>query len=490
VVFLHAVMATGIHSRSNRFPRFRIRIPVLAAAAFLSFAAPTAFAEVLGSHPDPAKVENASIGIFEGLAPHDRAASGTLYFKFRVNPLFDSAQKAEQRKNLAGMLFCFGARENLGIGNDAYSWAYSAFCKGISPHSLIAGQLTLKGTNMQFGRFGPYIPMQRGILKTFVFRVQYVPGADARVTVWAEPNLSPGATELSQPDGSITRFTADASFDQIRLVHRGDGPGWIFDNLAVATSFEDFVPEPLWRRTWFLAAVFATLVVVVAIAFGVYERARSRRRILLAERESAISGERMRIARDLHDELGSGLTEVLLLGEMAAKSGTDRLPEILRGLRRLHESLDEVVWSTNPRNDSLDRLAGFIIDFARRFVGNSTAEFHAEVPEEFPAAALSTELRHNLLLAVKEALNNAVRHSSAANIRLGMVAENGRIRISITDDGSGMDVAAVQAGDGLRNMADRLRAVGGETRIRSTPGSGTEVVFELPTDCRREGRRE
>lgn len=478
--------------RTNRFSSHRFRIPAFAAAAaVLPFVATTASAEVLASQREPVRVTNSAVEVFDGAsAPHDNTAAGTLYFKFRVNPLSDTVQKAEGRKFLAGLLFRLDGRDNLGVGNDRFTWAYSAFCPGIHPHDQTEDQITLRALAMESGRLGSYLGMRNGVLKTLVVKVEYVPGADDRVTVWMEPDLSPGATERGQSDRIVTRFTADASFDKINLVHRGDGPGWIFDDLVVATSFADFVPEPLWRRTWFLASVFAALAVVAVAAFGVYERARARRRILRAERESAVAEERVRISRDLHDDLGSGLTEVLLLGEMAAKGGADRLPEILRGLRRLHESLDEVVWSTNPQNDSLDRLAGFIIDFARRFVANSAATFHAEIPEEFPTVALSTELRHNLLLAVKEALNNAVRHSGATNIRLGMVAENGRIRISITDDGSGMDVAGARAGDGLGNMAERLRSVGGETRIRSTPGSGTEVVFEFPVDPRPEGRGE
>ena len=479
-------------SRINRFSNLRFRSHALALpAVFLSFLTPTAFAGVLASHREPVRATNSDIEVFRGeLASRDNTGAGTLYFKFRVNPLSDTLQKAEGRKFLAGMLFCQNERENLGVGNDRFTWAYSAFCAGIHPHDQTEEQVTLHAAAMESGRLGPYLGMRNGVLKTIVVKVEYVPGADDRVTVWVDPDLSPGATERSQSDRIVTRFTADASFDRIRLVHRGEGPGWVFDDLVVATSFDDFLPEPLWRRTWFLATIFATLAVIAVAAVGVYERVRARRRILLAESESAVAKERVRIARDLHDDLGAGLTEVLLLGEMAAKGGPDRLPEILRGLRKLHGSLDEVVWSTNPHNDSPDRLAGFIVDFARSFVGNSTATFHAEIPEEFPVASFSPELRHNLLLAVKEALNNAVRHSGATNIRLGMRVESGRILISITDDGSGMDVSGVRAGDGLRNMAERLRAVGGETRIRSAPGSGTEVIFELPADSRQAGPRE
>lgn len=481
-------MPTGMISRIHRvrFARFLVLVCATVLAAFL---APAASAEVLAENPGPVRVANAAVDAFAAkLAPRDKTASGTLYFKFRVNPLSDSVQKAEARAFYAGMAFRSGDRQNLVMGSDPLSWAYSAFYPGIRPFSQNADQLSLNAAKMETGRLGPYLGIRKGVPLTIVFKVEYVPGGGDRVTAWTDPDLTSGATESGQPENITTRFTADASFDRIQLVHRGEGPGWIFDGIVAATSFEDFVPAPLWRRTWFLVFLFASAVVASVAVAVVSERIRARRRILSAERERAVALERVRIARDLHDDLGSGLTEMLLLGELASKSGTDRLPEILSGLRRLHAGLDEVVWSIDPRNDSGERLAGFLVDYARRFVANSTATFHADIAEEFPPVSLSVELRHNLLSAVKEALNNAVRHSGAANIRLGMSVGDGRLRITVADDGSGMDLAAIDAGDGLRNMKERLHAVGGESRVVSRPGAGTEVIFELPVESlRRKG---
>jgi signal transduction histidine kinase len=153
---------------------------------------------------------------------------------------------------------------------------------------------------------------------------------------------------------------------------------------------------------------------------------------------------------------------------------------MLQGLRELHASLDEAVWAINPRHDSLAQLVEFMSESAQRFLRCAPLTFHLEVAKGLPQTHLSASQRHNLLMAVKEALNNAVRHAAATSIRLRVDKFNGGVRISVEDDGCGLDESRVQAGDGLRNMGERLGRIGGKAKIRSQPGAGTEVVFELP----------
>jgi signal transduction histidine kinase len=108
--------------------------------------------------------------------------------------------------------------------------------------------------------------------------------------------------------------------------------------------------------------------------------------------------------------------------------------------------------------------------------------FHLKVAEELPQIHLSASQRHNLLLAVKEALNNAVRHACATKLWLHVAKTNDGVSVAVRDDGCGMDTSRQGTGDGLRNMRERLAAIGGKAEIRSQPGQGTEVLFELPLD--------
>jgi signal transduction histidine kinase len=444
----------------------------------------SANATILMQRSQRTLVQNRSEEILHGaLAPRDDSASDTLYFKFRVNPLSDIVSEVRfGRYYLAGMVFCEGGAENLGIGNAWSASGYSAFCKTFNAPGNSPGELNLHARNPEPGAPTIYLGPRREVPKTFVVKVEYVPGGEDQVTVWLDPDLRPGATEATQSERIVTRFRANASFDQIRLVHRGDADGWMFDDIAVATSFDDFVPKPFWRRPWFLTVAGAALVSAVLGGVVAAERRRARRQVALVEREQAVAAERVRIAHDLHDDLGARLTEIVLLGELAAKSAAEDHPsrEVVQGLRQLHASLDEAVWSINPHNDTLANLVEFLSEYAQRFVRNAPAVFHLEAAEDLPQAHLSASQRHNLLLAVKEALNNAVRHARATKIWLRVTRTDVGVRVAVRDDGCGVESSQQRVGNGLINIRERLGAIGGKAEIRSQPGDGTEVMFELP----------
>lgn len=419
--------------------------------------------------------------------PQDDTSSGTLYFKFRVDPRTDILEEAATKKfYLAGMVLCQGGVEKLGIGNALDAWGYSAFSPSFRFPGNRPGELTINTDQPEPISAISYEVPRRGVRKNFIVKVDYLPGGDDWVTVWLDPDLSPGATEASQSDKIVTRFKADASFDEIRLVHRGIGQGWVFDGIAIANSFEDFVPVPFWRRGWVMALAGLAMAGLVIGAVVALERRRARRQLQVMERQQAVTAERVRIAQDLHDDLGAKVTEIVLLGELAKGRGGEtgenenQIGTILDGLRQLHASLDEAVWSINPRNDSLADLVDFVSDFAQRFLQHAAVDFHLEVAGDLPPLELSATRRHNVMLAVKEALNNAVRHAAASTIWLRFGIEDRRLGITVADDGRGMKEAAEKAGDGLQNMRSRLQSIGGSTEIKSTPGGGATVTFWLP----------
>jgi ligand-binding sensor domain-containing protein/signal transduction histidine kinase len=179
--------------------------------------------------------------ILGGAVKEDDSSTNTLYFKFRVDPLSD----ASTEEYFAAFELYEGDKERLGIGNALKAWAYSAFRADANGESHEGSDyIDLHSSRPEPSTPGTSIIYEnphRGIECTIVFKVQYVPGGDDLVTVWLNPDLGPGATEAAQPESLITKFKADASFNEIHLRHGGGGDGWIFSDMAIATSFGDFV---------------------------------------------------------------------------------------------------------------------------------------------------------------------------------------------------------------------------------------------------------
>jgi ligand-binding sensor domain-containing protein/signal transduction histidine kinase len=204
----------------------------------------SARAVILWSDPGAMLVFENGAGrdMLEGAVKRDDSSNDTLYFKFHVDPQSDSTTE----EYFAAFELYEGDAERLGIGNALKAWAYTAFFEQDKPtetgpapdyldlHSSVLDQ-SVSGTTPS------YEFPRRGVERTVVFKVQYVAGGDDLVTVWLNPDLSPGATEVYQAEALTTRFSANAAFDELRLRHGGAGTGWIFSGLAIATSFADFV---------------------------------------------------------------------------------------------------------------------------------------------------------------------------------------------------------------------------------------------------------
>jgi hypothetical protein len=200
-------------------------------------------ADVLWSDLGATQVHETGPGvdILGGVLKRDDSAKDVLYFKVHVEPLSD----ATKEEYFALFQLFENGGERLAVGNALRAWAYSAI-----PHAEHASTnrvdeyIDLKSSKPEssgLGTFYTYELPNWGIERTLVFKVQYVPGDDDIVTVWLDPDLQPEATEAGQSESLITRFKANASFDEIHLRHGGGGEGWIFSEMAIATSFDDFV---------------------------------------------------------------------------------------------------------------------------------------------------------------------------------------------------------------------------------------------------------
>jgi len=208
----------------------------------LTWANPT-YAAILWSDLGATLVHDTGDGsdILGGAAKEDDSSTNTLYFKFHVDPLSD----ASTEEYFAAFELYEGDKERLGVGNALKAWAYSSFKADATGESDEGSDYidlnSSKPEPSSPGTFLNYENPHRGIECTIVFKVQYVADGDDLVTVWLNPDLGPGATETAQPANLITKFKANASFNEIHLRHGGGGGGWIFSDMAIATSFSDFV---------------------------------------------------------------------------------------------------------------------------------------------------------------------------------------------------------------------------------------------------------
>jgi signal transduction histidine kinase len=252
-----------------------------------------------------------------------------------------------------------------------------------------------------------------------------------------------------------------------------------------------------WTLPRLLAIVFALLVVLIfTVIWNTQLRRlvgrrtdqlqceiRERERI---ERQHALEAERSRIARDLHDDLGSSLTEISVLASTGQirQTSKEQQPNLFHAIgdkaRSLIAALDVIVWAVDPEDNSLQSLADYLSGYADEFFSHTKIACRFKVPVSFPPVTLEGRVRHDLLMAVKESLNNIVRHSAATEVEFRMAMADAGLEIDITDNGKGIDDEISGDGHGLKNLSTRLQKLGGTCKIESRTEGGTVVKFSLP----------
>lgn len=209
--------------------------------------------------------------------------------------------------------------------------------------------------------------------------------------------------------------------------------------------------------------------------------------VLQSRAEQLIRVERARIARDIHDELGAGLTQLGLLGEVARSELPQDSPPRLRieklceRSRELSRTMDEIVWAVNSRKDTLKDFGSYMCKFAQAFLESSPIRCRLDIEPSLPAQPFDLPIRRNLFLAAKEALHNVAKHSRAAEVFLRIHRQSDGLIVVVEDDGCGFELAQTDPErNGVANMVQRMHEVGGSCQIRSQPGKGCRVEFMVP----------
>lgn len=255
------------------------------------------------------------------------------------------------------------------------------------------------------------------------------------------------------------------------------------------SSTLDIIVKPFFWETWWFKFAIATLTALIAggLVFLSLKRRHQNQLRTLATRE-ALEQERSRIARDIHDDLGASLTRISLLSQTRSADQKTQAPldQIQATTRNLMRSMDGVVWAISPEHDEFDDLANYLSSYAQEFLSVAGIRCRLSLPVDLPDRQLSAQLRHNLLLAFKEALNNIVKYADATEVRVSLEPEPRLFSLKVQDDGSGInpetpaDPDRPTAGNGMANMKERMTEIGGSCQFKSSPEEGTLIDFRVP----------
>ncbi len=234
---------------------------------------------------------------------------------------------------------------------------------------------------------------------------------------------------------------------------------------------------------WSMVAVAGVAGLTGSVRYVTWKRMQSR--LEQSERRHAVEQERMRIAQDIHDDMGARLTQISLVSRLALRNTPADSPNFTelkrmdRVARDVAIALNEIVWAVNPAHDTLEGLGNYISQYVTEIVAENATRCRLAIPALLPARFISSGVRHQLLMAVKEALNNALKHAGATEIRVHLAFTDPTLSLIIADNGSGFDPRHASAGNGMANMRHRLRSIGGTCEQQSAPGQGTTVAFSI-----------
>jgi signal transduction histidine kinase len=255
------------------------------------------------------------------------------------------------------------------------------------------------------------------------------------------------------------------------------------------TSFSFIIMVPWWQSWWVLVGVILLGVAIIAGILRLYYHRKFKIRLekqkILSEKQQAIEKERTRIATDIHDDLGSGLSRIRYLGEMVKLKSSQQqniLPDIEKIAVFSDEMVDkmnEIVWALNEKNDSLEAIISYTRSFAAEYLSNNDIECKVKLPDEIPHYIIKGETRRNIFLSVKECLHNIVKHAGATETVMTISAKESLV-IQIHDNGKGIDWKNLRPfSNGMANIKKRMKEAGGLVDFKNENGTKVELVIPL-----------
>jgi len=321
--------------------------------------------------------------------------------------------------------------------------------------------------------------------------------------------LKDGAIRLQSDQNSISIYFASLSYmyrDQLTYYYKMEGldRGWIKADKSFAVNYSLLPPgkytfkvyceniegqrsntiteiklvikPAFWGTRWFMSTL---LFLIALVIYAVHD--------MRVKRLMAVEQLRNRVARDLHDDMGSTLSTINILSAMAkskmnndVEKTTAYLAKITDNSQRMMDAMDDIVWSIKPSNDSMQKIVARMREFATNVLEPKDIDLDFTVEEAVYDVKLNMEARRDFFLVVKEAVNNAAKYSRANTVTMRIVVQHKLLTLTVKDDGIGFDVARADGGNGLGNMQKRADAMRGSVSIQSRSGKGTSVVVNIP----------
>ena len=265
------------------------------------------------------------------------------------------------------------------------------------------------------------------------------------------------------------------------------------------------------QKTNYALAGIAILMLVGAYVFNLYlkrkklhaqlikshaELKEMQQQLILIEREKEAENIRLRISRDIHDDIGHSLTKISLLSDMTASDKQINSPEAIETLGRISDysrnvnaSLSEIVWAVSPKHDSLDSLIVYMRNHIHQFFENTGIRYRINFPDSYENRSINPELKRNIFLVLKESLNNILKYAKAKNVTVDFKIDGDQFELKIKDDGVGFTPLSFgspdsyregvrSGGNGLPNMKYRIEQTGGSFEINSSPNAGCEIFIK------------
>jgi signal transduction histidine kinase len=250
----------------------------------------------------------------------------------------------------------------------------------------------------------------------------------------------------------------------------------------------NIMPTPQQIKMYFWQAGWFQIMLLIALSAAVLISFRHMAQLALHQKEKRLlQQERTRIAREIHDDIGSRMTQLVLYGEEAQNGipvGSEtrlQLVQICEEARRLLSTMDEILWAVNPRRDTLRDFTAYVCKYAQASLKHTQIQCLFDVDTEMSAVDFNLPLRRSLLMAIKETLNNAVKHSEATELRLQIKWQRPGLVVVVQDNGKGFDPMKIGSErDGIINIKQRMKELEGNCQIVSQVGKGCRVEFNIP----------
>jgi two-component sensor histidine kinase len=278
--------------------------------------------------------------------------------------------------------------------------------------------------------------------------------------------------------------SAPASWPNATVIAPWGGAPWgKLDYIDIVPPLAPIV-VPFWQEGWFEITVLAVLGMLLTVTLWILSQL-----ALRTKEQRLLQRERARIARDIHDDIGMRMTQLVLQGEVvqsdfefpAGSELRNHLVQICEDARDTLRAMDEILWAINPRRDNLREFATYVCGYAQKFLKATSIQCVLDVETEMPVASFDLPLRRNLLLAVKETLNNAAKHSHATELTLSIRLRGQELVVMVEDNGRGFEPAlASLERNGLTNLNQRMNELGGRCQLTSQPGRGCRVELTMP----------